>query len=155
MGVPHQNKNYWWNRFFDPKSKRGSRGSLRSDFDKMSMDFPRKMSLILKIIYPHLAGGQRAPKPSRGAITRGPWAPKVLVLLYCKKTYQKPRTKLSVLLLLRDSCLQRFYLHKDFSLLGPPLNIWLLKTFACVSIWYRKRHWVVGDNKTKSQEVKK
>ena len=41
------------------------------------------------------------------------------------------------------------------SLLGPPLNIWPLKTFACVSLRYRKRHGVVGDNKTKSKKVKK
>ena len=38
-----------------------------------------------------------------------------------------------------------------FSLLGPPLNIWPLKTFVCVSLRYIKRHWVVGDNKTKSK----
>ena len=44
---------------------------------------------------------------------------------------------------------------EDFSQLGPPLNIWPLKTFACVSLRYRKHHGVVGDNKTKSKKVKK
>ena len=29
---------------------------------------------------------------------------------------------LLLLLLLRDCCLRRFYLHEDFSQLGPPLN---------------------------------
>ena len=48
---------------------------------------------------------------------------------------------------------QRFYLHEDFSLLGPPLNMLPLKTFTYVSLRYRKRHGVVGDKKI--QKVKK
>ena len=49
----------------------------------------------------------------------------------------------------------KIFFAQRFFLLGPPLNIWALKTFACVSLRYIKRHGVVGDNKTTSKKVKK